>query len=171
MVNCEDIDVPHAPEDWYAETPVYVGNEMPIDEVRAFATTLEGFRDVWIDRDHNGWIGVGFDDADVEAHQTALAAEFPGVGVVAVDMPYTAAELEELSQDLQSRLPDGMETASIYEVQGFIEIWVGRLTPENIAAVSERCRGFPGLPQWPGPGDDTCRRPSARGRRRVGISR
>ncbi|MET0696930.1 MAG: hypothetical protein ABWZ58_05835 [Acidimicrobiia bacterium] len=137
VLSCEDIDTPYAPEDWYADTPIYVGNEMPIDEVRVFVQTLDGFRDVWIDRAHNGWIGVGFDDADVEAHQAALESEFPGVGVVAVNMPYTAGELEELSRDLQSRLPDGMETASIYEVQGFIEIWVGRLDPENIAAVSE----------------------------------
>ena len=137
VMNCEDIEVPHAPEDWYADTPIYVGNEMPIDEVRAFAQTLDGFRDVWIDRAHHGWIGVGFQNADVEAHQAALEGEFPAVGVVAVNMPYTAAELEELSQDLQSRLPDGMETASIYEVQGFIEVWVGRLNPENIASVSK----------------------------------
>ena len=136
VLSCEDIDTPYAPEDWYADTPIYVGNEMPIDEVRVFAQTLEGFREVWIDRVHNGWIGVGFDDADVGAHQAALQNEFPGVGVVAVNMPYTAGELEELSRDLQSRLPAGMETASIYEVQGFIEIWVGRLTPESIAAVS-----------------------------------
>ena len=137
MLSCEDIDTPYAPEDWYADTPIYVGNEMPIDDVRAFAQTLDGFRDVWIDRAHHGWIGVGFHDADVEAHQALLEAEFPGVGVVAVDMPYTAAELEEHSQDLQGRLPEGMETAGIYEVQGFVEIWVGRLTPENIAAVTK----------------------------------
>ena len=137
VLSCEDIDTPYAPEDWYADTPIYVGNEMPVDEVREFAHTLEGFQEIWIDRAHHGWIGVGFHDADVEAHQALLEAEFPGVGVVAVDMPYTKAELEEISQDLQEVLPEGMETAGIYEVQGYIEIWVGRLTPENIAAVSE----------------------------------
>jgi hypothetical protein len=142
-MNCEDIDVPHAPEDWYADTPTYVGNEMPSDEVREFAHTLEGFQEIWIDRAHHGWIGVGFHDADVEAHQALLEAEFPDVGVVAVNMPYTANELEEHSQDLQGRLPDGMETAGIYEVQGFVEIWVGRLTPENIAVVSEVVRDAP----------------------------
>ena len=71
VLSCEDIDTPYAPEDWYADTPIYVGNEMPIDEVRVFAQTLDGFRDIWIDRAHNGWIGVGFDDADVEAHQAS----------------------------------------------------------------------------------------------------
>ncbi|HEX2404975.1 MAG TPA: hypothetical protein VHM29_09750, partial [Acidimicrobiia bacterium] len=35
------------------------------------------------------------------------------------------------------------EPASIYEVQGYVEIWVGRLTPENIAAVSEVVDGAP----------------------------
>ena len=56
LLNCEDIDVPHAHEDWYADTPIYVGNEMPIDEVREFAHTLDGFQGIWIDRGHNGWI-------------------------------------------------------------------------------------------------------------------
>ncbi|HEX2405542.1 MAG TPA: hypothetical protein VHM29_12655, partial [Acidimicrobiia bacterium] len=72
VVSCEDIDVPHAPADWYAATPIYVGNEMPIDQVRVFAQTLDGFRDVWIDRAHNGWIGVGFDGVDIEAQQALL---------------------------------------------------------------------------------------------------
>jgi hypothetical protein len=61
----------------------------------------------------------------------------PGVGVVAVDVPYTPEELDEIFQDLQGRLPAGMEPAGIHEVQGYVEIWVGRLTPESIAAVSE----------------------------------
>jgi len=140
---CEDIDVPYAPEDWYADTPIYVGSEMPIDEVREFARTLEGFRDVWIDSAHNNWIGVGFHDGDVEAQQARLAAEFPGVGVVAVEMPYTSEDLDEIFQDLRGRLPDGMEPAGIYEVQGYVEIWVGWLTPENITAVSEVVGGVP----------------------------
>jgi len=134
VVNCEDIEVPHAPEDWYADTPLYVGNEMPIDEVRAFAQGLEGFRDVWIDRAHNGWIGVGFDDADVEAHQVALEAKFPGVGVVAVEMPYTRVELEDIGAELVSRLPDGMEVAGVDDLRGYVEVFIGPLTPENAAA-------------------------------------
>ena len=137
VVFCEDIDIPYAPEDWYAATPIYVGNEMPIDEVRVFAQTLDGFRDVWIDRAHNGWIGVGFDGGDIEAQQALLEAEFPGIGVVAVEVPYTSEELDQVFQDLQGGLPAGIEPASIYEVQGYVEIWVGRLTAENIAAVSD----------------------------------
>lgn len=143
VVFCEDIDVPYAPEDWYADTPIYVGNEMPIDDVRAFAQTLDGFQEVWIDRAHNGWIGVGFDDADIEAQQARLEAEFPGVGVVAVEMPFTPEELDEVFQDLQGGLPVGMEPASIYEVQGYVEVWVGRLTTERVAAVSEVVGGAP----------------------------
>jgi len=143
VVSCEDIDTPYAPEDWYADTPIYVGNEMPIDEVRVFAQTLDGFRDVWIDRAHHGWIGVGFDNADVESHQAALKAEFPGAGVVAVDMPYTRGELEDIGAELASRLPDGVEVVGVDDLRGYLEVFVGPLTAENVAAAREAVAEVP----------------------------
>ena len=142
-IDCQDIEVPHAPEDWYADTPIYVGNEMPSEEVRAFASGIEGFREVWIDRDRNGWIGVGFDGGDIHAHQEALEAAFPGVGVVAVEMPYSYEELQAISFDIAAQLPDGMSIGSIYEVQGYVEVFVGRLTEENIALASEAIADLP----------------------------
>ena len=143
LPNCGDIDVPYAPEDWYADTPIYVGNEAPIDEIRAFAQGLDGFRDVWYDRAHHGWIGVGFTDADVVAHQASLEAKFPGVGVVAVDMPYTTTELEALAAQVQGRLPEGMEVAGVNEVRGSIEVYARTLTPENIAAAQQAAGDAP----------------------------
>jgi hypothetical protein len=135
---CSEIGPPSAPEDWYADTPIYVGNEMPSEEVRDFAQGLEGYQDYWIDRDHHGWIGVGFaKDADVVAHQAALEAEFPGVGVVAVAMPWTADDLEEFRLRIEGDLPDDMQTAGVYEVQGFVEVWVGLLTPDRIAIAEQ----------------------------------
>jgi hypothetical protein len=142
-VSCEDIDTPYAPEDWYSDTPIYVGNEMPIEHVQAFARDLEGFRDIWIDRAHHGWIGVGFDDADVEAHQAALEEAFPGVGVVAVEMPYTADELADISADIESRLPDGFEVSGFDDLRGYVQVFVGPLTTENIAAATEAIGSAP----------------------------
>jgi hypothetical protein len=110
---------------------------MPIEAVRAFARNLDGFQDIWIDREHNGWIGVGFHDADVEAHQAKLEAEFPGVGLVAVEMPYTPDELAAVAGDLESRLSDGMEVAGVDEIRGYVEVFIGALTPESVAAASE----------------------------------
>lgn len=132
---CDETGHPTAPEDWYADTPLYVGNEMPIEEVQAFASTLAGYENVWIDREHLGWVTVGFFDADVVAHQAALEAEFPGVGVVAVDMPYSARQLGEISRRIHAELPEGMDARSVNETRGVVEVAVGLLTPERIAVV------------------------------------
>ncbi|HEY6627941.1 MAG TPA: hypothetical protein VI193_03045 [Acidimicrobiia bacterium] len=137
-LTCDQIDVPYAPEDWYSDTPIYVGNEQPFEEVRAFAQGLDGFQDMWFDRAHNGWIGVGFTSGtDVLAQQAALEAEFPDVGIVAVEMPHTAEELAAFAAQIGSRLPADMDTAGVYEVQGYVEVWVGLLTPERIAVATE----------------------------------
>src|SRR3546814_4631415 len=45
-----------APEDWYRDEPVYGGNSMPVEEVRAWAVDQPGFEGIWIDRAHNGWV-------------------------------------------------------------------------------------------------------------------
>lgn len=79
---CEDVGHPTAPEDWYADSPIYAGNDMPIEQVRSFASGLAGYENIWIDREHNGWVTVGFVDADVQSHQRLLEEEFPNAGVV-----------------------------------------------------------------------------------------
>lgn len=63
--------------------------------------------------------------------------------MVAVEVPYTAEELDDIFQDLQDGLLDGMEAAGIYEEQGYVEIWVGPLTSENIVAVTGVVRDAP----------------------------
>ena len=64
---------------FYRDEPVYVGNEQPTDAVRAWAEQQPGFEDIWIDRDNNGWLAVGF-TSEVDQRQAELEAEFPGVG-------------------------------------------------------------------------------------------
>lgn len=64
-----------------------------MEDIRSFARQLDGYTDIWIDRPHNGWVTVGFVDADVEGYQRRLAAEFPDAGVVAVTMPFSTEEL------------------------------------------------------------------------------
>ena len=97
---CEDLARLEAPVDWYRPQPVYVANEMPVDAVRAWAETRPGFQELWIDRDRQGWISVGFTDG-VEARQAELLAAFPDAGVVAVEVPHTAAELDAIQASLQ----------------------------------------------------------------------
>jgi len=134
---CDEVSEPTAPEDWYADSPVYVGNEMPVEEVRQFASGLPGYENIWIDRSHNGWISVGFVDADVAAVQTALEEEFPGAGVVAVAMPYSYTQLDEIRRRISDALPEDMDASNMFETRGVVAVWVGRLTPERIAIAEQ----------------------------------
>ncbi len=138
-----DAPWPSAPDDWYRDTPVYVGNNSPTDEVRRFVSSIPGFVDVWIDRDHLGWVSAGFVGADVEAIQVKLEEEFPEGGVVAVELAYTASELEEMAAEIHSQLPEGMYALNTHEIWGRIEVFVGLLTPENVALVEEIGGDYP----------------------------
>ncbi len=140
---CDDTGYPAAPDDWYRDTPIYVGNEMPTEEIQTFASTLEGYETIWIDRDHHGWVSVGFVDRDVRAYQEMLETEFPGVGVVAVEMERTEGELEQIAQLIGSRLPAGMEVWDVYGARGVVEVFVGLLTPERIAMAEAAIGGEP----------------------------
>jgi len=96
---CEGFSVISADPSFYRDEPVYIANEQPTAEVRAWALGQPGYEDIWIDRDHRGWITVGF-SSDVEARQADLEAEFPGVGVVAAAVEHTASDLEQLRDEL-----------------------------------------------------------------------
>jgi hypothetical protein len=108
---CTDVPTIEAPAEWYRDRPVYVANEPPVERVRAWARQRPGYQEIWIDRDHSGWISVAFTN-DTEARQAELRAEFPDVGVVAVEVPTSAAELSALQQRAHELLDDaGVEFA------------------------------------------------------------
>lgn len=135
--SCNDIELPSAPEDWYDDEPVYVGNEMPVDAIRAFSSSLDGYVDIWIDRNHNGWVTVGFVDADVESHQAALEAQFPDDGVVAVQLPFTPEELDRVAVRLQTELPDDMDARNVDYLRGSVMVYGGLLTDERVALIED----------------------------------
>jgi hypothetical protein len=108
---CDDVPPVAAPTEWYRDEPVYVGNEQPVEEVQRWARKRPGYQEIWLDRDHFGWITVAF-TGDVAARQAELEAEFPDVGVVAVEVPTTTAELEALREQAHQLLVDaGVEFA------------------------------------------------------------
>lgn len=123
-----------APEEWYRDEPVYVENEMPVEDVRAWAAGQPGFEDIWIDRDHGGWISVAFSEG-AEERQAELEREFPGVGVVAVPVDWTDAELVELRDEAFGAMVEaGFQPGGSHGVHtGLVEVWVGELTPERLA--------------------------------------
>lgn len=123
---------PAAPDDWYRDTPVYVGNNSPTDEVRRFASGLPGFETVWTDRDRYGWVSAGFVGVDVSEVQKLLEAEFPDDGVVAIELPYTRDELGQMASEIDAQLPEDMYALNYQEIWGRVEIFVGLLTRENV---------------------------------------
>ena len=94
---CEELPVLAAPADSYRNRPVYVGGDQPVGQVRAWARRQPGFQGLWLDNDHFGWITVAF-TSDEDARQAALDERFPEVGVVAVEVPTTKAELNALQR-------------------------------------------------------------------------
>ena len=130
-----------APAEAYRDTPVYVGNEMPVDEIREWAVRQPGYQEIWIDRDHHGWVTVAFSE-DAAARQRDLETEFPGVGVVAVQVDWTTAELDALQQRVHEALPaDIAGSTGTLVTQGVVMVGVGVLTPERVAAVEEHFAG------------------------------
>ncbi len=109
---------------------------MPADEIRAWATDKPGFEEIWIDRDHLGWISVAF-SADSDARQVELEAEFPDVGAVVVDVDWTLAELMELQRRVIEEVgPLFPVSSGISVTQGAVTIGLGVLHEERVAAIA-----------------------------------
>jgi hypothetical protein len=163
---CESVQVIAAPGDWYRATPIYVENEMPVDRLARWARRKPDFVEVWIDRSHNGWVTLAF-TRDAEERQRELEAEFPGVGVVAVQVDYTIEALERLQRRVRDELPaDLFGGSSIWVTKGLVGLSLGPLTPERVAEVERlfgdepvclhgydpASRPAPGPQQWSGDG-------------------
>jgi hypothetical protein len=140
---CEDVPAISAPAEAYRDTPVYVGNEMPVEAILAWATRQPGYADIWIDREHNGWVTVAF-SRDAAARQADLEREFPGVGVVAVHVERTVAELEAIQRRVHEVLPpDVAGGSSVLTTQNVVMIGAGVLTPERVALIESQFSGQP----------------------------
>jgi hypothetical protein len=130
---CEDVPLISAPAHLYAGSPIYVGNEMPTDEIRSWAASKPGFEDIWIDRDNHGWITLAF-SRDAEARQAELRDRFPDAGAVVVAVGWTKAQLEALQQDVHRRLPF-VTGSGIQPQRGVVTVFIGPLTDDRVAAV------------------------------------
>lgn len=135
---CDDVPKIEAAAELYRDSPIYVANEMPVDDVRAWAATKPGFEEIWIDRDHLGWLTVAF-STDAAERQTELAAAFPGAGVVAVAVPWTMLELETLKGRVVDAMRGGQVPAvsvGINPMHGVVQIGVAVLTDEAVRRVN-----------------------------------
>jgi len=135
---CDALPVITAPAHYFRDAPIYVANEMPTDRMRVWAARKPGFEDLWIDREHHGWIALAF-SVDAEARQGELESEFPDVGVVAVQVHWKKADLEALQQ----RVADAFRSRQIhvsmgtYVTKGVVSIGLGILKPELVALAED----------------------------------
>lgn len=108
---CADIGTLRGDPAVYRDEPRY-GNPMElVDAVRTWAEARTGFVEIWLDRDHHGWVHVGFaGDVDVAALQGEAEAEFTGEGVVVVELPHTETELHDVGTRVTTALRDAGAT-------------------------------------------------------------
>jgi len=158
---CETVERISAPAESYRDAPIYVANEQPTEEIRAWAAGQPGFEEIWVDREHLGWITVAF-SVDAESRQAELEELFPDVGVVAVGVDWTMAELMELQRRVGEQLgPLFPVSSGIFPMQGVVGIGVGVLKPERLAAIEERFSGEPVCIEGSDPADVPAEGPQA----------
>lgn len=136
---CDDLVMIAAAPDMYRDHPIYVGNEMPVEEVAAWAATQPAFEELWIDRERNGWITVAF-SSEADARQTDIDQLFPEAGVVAVAVDYTMDQLLALQQRVMSELPAGewRMSSGVQPQHGVVTVGIGVLSDERLATVAQR---------------------------------
>ena len=139
---CASLPLIAPPEDAFRDSPIYVANEMPEDEIGEWARTRPGFEVLWIDREHAGWVVVAF-SSDAEARQAELAEAFPGAGAVAIQVDWKMADLERLQQRVTDELQSRFDSfaVSIDVMRGRVDAAIGVLSEDRIAAVSSRFAG------------------------------
>ncbi len=144
LLRCDEVPLLTADESFYRDTPRYIGNEMPVDRVRRWASQYSDFVDVWIDREHNGWVTVAFTD-NVAERQAEIEDEFPDEGVVAVQIELTEEDLTELQNEVVEGLDGVVEVLGAWTdvIRGHVNLQIPVLSEENLSAIAER---FPGEP-------------------------
>ncbi|NNL47176.1 MAG: hypothetical protein HKO76_02285, partial [Acidimicrobiia bacterium] len=139
---CEDLERARAADGLYRDSPIYVGNEQPVEQVRAWADQQPGFVTLWIDRERNGWITVAFTQG-AETRQRELRDQFPGVGAVAVNVGWTEAELSDLADRVVDVLRPLSWSFSVGSgsATGYVSVGTGVLSPERIGVLESNFAG------------------------------
>ena len=139
LPRCHDSPLPAADPAFYHNTPQYVGNEMPTEAVREWASQYPDFVDIWIDRDNNGWVAAGFTD-DVADRQAELEEIFPDDGVGAVHLDWTEADLLALERRVARELGGVIELmgTSVDPLRGYVNVVIPVLDDESLEMIATR---------------------------------
>jgi hypothetical protein len=140
---CGDIEPIRAAPEAYRDSPVYVGNDQPM-EVMRWAREQPGYEGVWIDRENLGWVTLAFSQ-DADARQAELEERFPGAGVVAVAVEHTSAELRKLQRRAVRELKGSLDSFGVSDdvVRNVVGIDVPYLTADVVAELEQRFAGEP----------------------------
>lgn len=145
---CDDVRGPEAAADWYRDATIAMeGEESPgFVTITNWARRQPGFEELWIDRaNHNGWLTLAFShDAEARQHDL-IAAGFADNKVVAVGVPWTMAQMEDLRQRVFDLLrlrvrPFG---ASFYPQLGIVRAEIYFLKPDVVEALNSQFAGQP----------------------------
>lgn len=141
VARCSEVPEVVPPDEHLRDEPIYVGNEQPVEELSAWASGREGFEQLWIDRDHLGWVVLAF-SRDAEAVQAELARDFPDAGAVVVPVDWTMTELTALQDRVAEELGGAVASSIAVSVtKGVVSIGVGPMTEDRLDAVAERFAG------------------------------
>lgn len=139
---CYEVQPVEPDPDLFADTPVYIANEQPTAKVQRWAKKQPGFADLWIDRDHLGWLVVAFTQ-DVEQRQAEIEQLFPDDGVVAVKVEHTTKQLRKLQNRLSKRLRKSLSWMGIDVTANLVEVGVQFVTPRIVKRLEQEFAGEP----------------------------
>lgn len=141
---CDDVPFLAAPAEWYRDSPIYVGNEMEgtLVAIQTWAQRQPGYQEIWIDRQHLGWITVAFSE-EAAVRQADLEEGFPGVGVVAVAVDWTTSELAQLQQRVVETFRGQVSGfgSGQYPNKGVVSIELTYLKPDLVALAEQNFAG------------------------------
>jgi hypothetical protein len=152
---CGDVPSAQADASAYRDTPVYVWGNSSVGKVQKWARQQPGYQDLWIDQDNLNWIALGFTESAAK-RQAELEELFPDVGVVAVPVDWTRGELRKLQDRAGDELFGSVVTSGGMSVdfgRGMVELSVGVVTDELVAAVAEGFASEPLCIAGPDPAD------------------
>ena len=135
---CADVPSIVASADAYTGGGVETNRFGPI---RKWAEAQPAFEAMWVDRDqHIAWHTLAF-SRDAAARQADARREFPDLAMVAVEVPWTMAELDGLRQRVSDVARSHIVGVGALPNKGVVTIIVQVLDPATVAAMESKFGG------------------------------
>lgn len=127
-----------------ASADAYTGGGLETNRfgsIGKWAEQQPAFEAMWVDRDkHVGWHTLAF-SRDAAARQADVRREFPDLAMVAVEVPWTMAELDALQQRVSDVARSHIVGVGALLDKGVVAIFVPALDPASVAAMASKFGG------------------------------